>query len=177
MKKWQEFEDTGKTTCKIHGEHGDWAIYPDGEGHKRCQCRACNRDSVKAWNKRNPECQSRYANSRIGIVNRSLSGARKRARDKNLPFDIDSFWMSSMLDAQDDKCAYSGLPFDWETPIGEKRYRLVSIDQRIPGVGYTRDNAVLVCWGVNLMKQDIPLDEFAHLCSAVAEHLALIMKL
>ncbi len=44
----------------------------------------------------------------------------------------------------------------------------VSIERIDSGIGYTRENTILVCNAVNRMKSDFSLQEFYDLCSDVA---------
>lgn len=46
----------------------------------------------------------------------------------------------------------------------------LSIDRIDSSKGYTRDNVVLVCSSINVMKNSHSIDEFINLCRSVVEH-------
>jgi len=69
----------------------------------------------------------------------------------------------TLWDKQAGLCAYSGRPMTY-TREGKRRYQRnktnVSIDRVDSGLGYTRDNIVLCCGVVNMMKTDMTKEEF-----------------
>ena len=170
------FAETGKAECSVHGEHSEWAPY---RGHKITKgklyewnslgCRKCDRERQVSWNNTHPGYQDRYRYTRDGTISRALAQAKARARRRSILFDLDAEWVESAIAKQGDSCAYSGIRFDWSgRPKEGKRYRVISIDQRVPGRGYTRANSSLVCWGVNVMKYDMSLPVFRNFCKAIA---------
>ncbi len=50
----------------------------------------------------------------------------------------------------------------------DKDFNKVSPDRVDPSKGYTEDNVVLCCWGINRMKLNIPYDEFIILCTLIS---------
>ena len=66
-------------------------------------------------------------------------------------------------EAQNKVCAFSGLPISF----GKE----ASVDRIDSSLGYTKDNIQIVHKRLNLMKQDIPNDEFIEWCIAVAKNL------
>lgn len=168
------FLGTGQMTCSIHGIHNDWAIRDRREKRRNgfvyqiLSCKRCERAHAITYNHKNPGYQNDYRFTRDGTISRILSQARNRAKKKHLPFELDCDWVEEQVEKQDNKCAYSGLGFDWgRIREKQKRYLLPSIDQRQAGVGYTKDNGVLVCAIVNRMKWTIPLEQFIDFCYAV----------
>lgn len=65
--------------------------------------------------------------------------------------------------AQSGLCALSGLAMSLE----ENTHHVVSLDQKLPGLGYAPDNLQLVSWAVNRAKGDLSTDEFIEMCRAV----------
>lgn len=78
----------------------------------------------------------------------SISSAKSRANKKGLPFNLDIDWF---MDEYARGCAMTGLPLD---PNGSKTPWTVHIDRKIPELGYTKDNARLVCACYNLAKKN-----------------------
>lgn len=46
----------------------------------------------------------------------------------------------------------------------------VSIDQKIPGKGYTIDNIQLVCMAVNQLKSDFEMDTILYICKQIVNN-------
>lgn len=77
----------------------------------------------------------------------SIKSARKRALEKNLPFDLTAEW----YDAEFEKgCAVTGLPLE---PNGSKTAYTAHVDKKIPKLGYLMSNCRLVCATFNLAKK------------------------
>ena len=77
--------------------------------------------------------------------------------------------------AQRGICALSGrlmLP----EKVGEGGLRAPSLDRIDSQVGYRPGNMQWVCWGINLMKQDLQTDEFLRACFDVTNHVMSLRK-
>ena len=72
-----------------------------------------------------------------------------------------------MWKKQHGMCAYSFIQMRLEpnTPYS------VSVERINSSIGYTKENTVLVCNGVNRMKTDLDPELFFEFCSAIAHHL------
>lgn len=89
--------------------------------------------------------------------------ARFRVHLLNLQ-DVIDLWVK-----QKGLCALSGLPMK----IGlhnKGSLRVPSIDRIDSGIGYEVGNVQLLCWGVNLMKQDLTVKDFRFYCRKIAAH-------
>jgi hypothetical protein len=90
-------------------------------------------------------------------MSKLLSSARKRAKDKQLEFDLDSEWLKPKLNLM--KCEATGVDL-----MLEKRENVChapfrpSIDRIDNSRGYTKDNCRVVCVIFNKAKSDC-LDE------------------
>jgi hypothetical protein len=74
------------------------------------------------------------------------NNARQRAKKKNLEFTITKEWvLAGIVDC----CEVTGIPFDFGSPSF-----CLSIDRKDSSIGYTTDNAQLVCWIYNNAKGD-----------------------
>jgi hypothetical protein len=108
-----------------------------------------NHKNNKSWN----DTFERWFNRKV------FQKARSRARQDKLLFTLTLDGLEKMWEAQNGKCAVDNLPMVW----GEDHIRKVSIDQIIPGNGYTLENTWLMCQGYNFMKHDFSLHEFLKL--------------
>lgn len=88
-----------------------------------------------------------------------------RRRD-HLTVDI----LLAQLEAQNYKCALSGVPLTCNLQKGIKFQTNASIDRIIAGGPYTADNIQIVCRALNHWRADTPIDNFVGWCRAVVEH-------
>lgn len=100
-------------------------------------CKVCRNADARDWNTaRRTSTKSRSS--------KLLAAARKRAKDRNLPFDLDHDWLLVRLERG--MCEATGLSFDlaasreWNTP---------SLDRIDSALGYTKANTRLVLFAVN----------------------------
>ena len=95
---------------------------------------------------------------------RARVDAAQRIRKHKLPdtllseSDLLSKWAP-----QGGKCAISGLPLSTET----NSPWIISLDQILPGAGYSCDNVQLVAWAANRAKGGLSSEDFLVLCKAV----------
>ena len=172
-----KFLETKKATCKHHGTHGEWRFIErkskTAKGRKytyrTVECRKCARERTKKYNSNNPDNQDNYRFSYDGCLVRVIAQARIRSKRKSLPFNIDVDWLKKALLKQENKCFYSGLEFDFSRPEseGKNRFYIPSIDQKIPGLGYSVENSVVVCSVVNMMKNELHLNDFINICHRI----------
>ena len=105
-------------------------------------CKSCEQLSMKA----------RYTNNPIPQM---LSNAKIRAREKNIPFEIDSSYLKEIF-PKDNICPVLKVKFQYgyasKTKIN-KSYA-PSLDRIIPSKGYVRGNCIIVSDIVNRIKQD-----------------------
>jgi hypothetical protein len=95
---------------------------------------------------------NRYNNNPIPQM---LSNAKIRAKNKNIPFEIDSFYLKEIF-PKDNMCPVLKVKFEYgytsKTKIN-KSYA-PSLDRIIPSKGYVRGNCIIVSDIVNRIKQD-----------------------
>lgn len=87
-----------------------------------------------------------------------LRGARKRAIDNVLPFDLTREWMEAELAfALENGCPYLGVPIYLDVgprSRDPRSWNSPSVDRFYPEAGYTQDNCLIVSLKANTMKQD-----------------------
>jgi hypothetical protein len=62
-------------------------------------------------------------------------------------------------------CSYTGLSLTWDDPD-----LAPSLDRIDNAHGHSADNVVLSCRRVNLMRGNLPVEEFLRLCRLVSEN-------
>jgi len=83
--------------------------------------------------------------------------ARKRARDKNVPFDL---VLSDIVIP--DLCPVFNKPFEYGTPFA------ASIDRINPSLGYTKDNIQIISYKANTMKNNASSKELKEFASWIS---------
>lgn len=104
----------------------------------------------------------------------ALDNARRRATQKRLPIDIDIAFVLALWDRQQGRCALSGRTLLCDAGgeggtlrAGESLRDSPSLDQIVPGAGYTAENVQLVTTQCNLAKSTLSSSEFEDLCEQV----------
>lgn len=105
-----------------------------------------------------------------------VSEAKSRSAGK--PFDLDAEWVCDRFTDLAGCCELCGrdmtvIKQDYrEGREGHRSFMRnptnLSLDQRVPGAGYTKENVQLVNLQCNLAKLDLPQSEFLEMCRAVA---------
>ena len=97
--------------------------------------------------------QIKYYSSKHGHTNMFFNGAKRRAKKKNLPFDLTHEYLISIAH---DVCPVFGVPFNWG--ISGKGYGIPksdnapSLDRGIPELGYIKGNVVFISRLANNIK-------------------------
>jgi hypothetical protein len=80
-----------------------------------------------------------------------LSKIKNRAKNQNIPFDLDLEFLTSIAT---DECPVFKTPFTWGHGKGRHPYR-PSLDKVVPELGYVKYNVVFISYKANAIKQDI----------------------
>lgn len=96
-----------------------------------------------------------------------LSDARKRAKKKNLEFDL----VIEDLTVPD-FCPILGIPLF--VAGGKRTDNSPSLDRVNNSKGYTRDNVLVISFRANALKNDATLDELKSIVKYMEEHLGLV---
>lgn len=96
--------------------------------------------------------------SKVGrALSAAIKGAKKRAQAKSVPFDLDLEWALEQAEAQNLRCALTGIPFYFEIDTRSKRGHMPfapSLDRIKAGQGYTKANVRIVIYAINVMLFD-----------------------
>ncbi len=103
------------------------------------------------------------------ILTHRLKGAKHRANQNNIVFDLTMDDLRSLWNKQQGLCAISKIPMTYKFDSG-RIFTNVSIDQINPHLGYTKENIQLVCMAVNQMKSDMSLEELYMFCEAILKN-------
>ena len=128
------------------------------------------------------ECSARRARESgktlAGFFRKKLGGIRGRCKSRGLDYNLDLLFVLEMYDRQGGKCFYSGIQFVFDFAKKEHRYMTArdwssgkyspSIDRIDDSRGYTRDNVVLACYVINIMRNTQTQDEFINHCQLIS---------
>lgn len=93
-------------------------------------------------------------------VNKMVAGARYRAIERGMDFDLTPQDIVEMWAEQDGKCYWFKVPMMWVEEVGPRNPMIPTIDRTDNRRGYTRSNCVLACWGANAAKGTCELDDW-----------------
>lgn len=106
-----------------------------------CQKAKCRKDE---WDRRKLNPHDR--------CKKLLAGAKNRAKDKSVPFNIDCDYLEGLWELQESRCAVTSIPFNltYSEKLREPRFDSPSLDRIVPELGYVRGNVRLVIYQVNV---------------------------
>lgn len=148
------------------------------EASKRCsKCRQvlpveqfykkkCHRDGMRSECK---QCSIKYLmeNPITKQTGQMVASARRRAKKKNLPFDINHDYIRSIVPSH---CPIFGMPLEWSTQRGNGNIALPnspSLDRIDPSKGYIKGNIWIISHRANQIKSDASHDELKRVTEAV----------
>lgn len=107
------------------------------------------------------------------IISELVSSARKRAAQKRLPFEINTYTIRELNTRQNGRCAISNIPLNW-IPSSRLEGQIcpfdrASIDRINPKLGYTKGNIQLVIDMANRAKGSHTIKEVVVFCKSVAK--------
>jgi hypothetical protein len=129
----------------------------------RSSCKKCDAQYRREWQKNGgAEYMRIYAKANpVKVITSSLvRGAKARAKDKNLPFDIDLDYVRSMVGENAElasHCPVFGIPLDWSCIRNNGNKALPnspSIDRIDPERGYIKGNIKIISFRANQIKSD-----------------------
>jgi hypothetical protein len=92
-----------------------------------------------------------YKKTKRGHLSSYLSDSKQRAKEKNLPFDLDLKYLESITT---DACPIFKTPFDWGRDSKGQGNERPSLDRIIPELGYVKGNVAFISMWANSIKQD-----------------------
>lgn len=96
-------------------------------------------------------------------------GIRERSASSGMPLDRDIFTVKALAEwlRRQQSCECCGIQFSPKGGVGTNRRvnALPSIDQLVPGAGYTAGNVALICWRCNNLKRDATAGELERIAA------------
>lgn len=144
----------------------------------RSSCKKCDAQWRKQWYKDGgAKKQQLYkkANPVRRITSSLVDGARRRAKDKSLPFEIDLDYVRSMVGENAEfasHCPVFGIALDWSCMRDNGRKPLFnspSMDRIDPERGYVKNNIWIISFKANVIKSDASHEELKLVTKAVGK--------
>jgi len=127
------------------------------------------KEMQKKYNKENPV---------LVMTNNMAMHARRRAKNKNIPFDIDLDYIRSMVGENAERashCPVLGTLLDWSLQRGNGGNPVPnspSLDRIDPSKGYVKGNVWVISYRANAIKNDATHEELKRVTAAVGIALA-----
>jgi len=106
------------------------------------------------------------------MFQKALRAANRRAVKKHLPFELSLDDIIHQFIAQDGRCFYSGLNMNISKNSKEilhDPYKM-TLDCKMPGFGYKKENIVWCIYCVNSFKQKMEKEELINICKNIVKH-------
>lgn len=108
-----------------------------------CHCKTCQfKNKIK------------YRSTKHGFLTKALYSAKTRAKNKNVPIDLDFEYIKSIAT---DMCPIFNVPliyFGTTKGSGNTQKNTASLDRIIPELGYVKDNVVFISHWANTIKSN-----------------------
>lgn len=92
-----------------------------------------------------------YKKTKRGHLSSYLSDSKQRAKEKNIPFDLDLEYLESITT---EECPIFKTPFDWGRDNKGQGNERPSLDRIVPELGYVKGNVAFISMWANSIKQD-----------------------
>lgn len=138
-------------------------------------CKTCNARRAREWRKARPNYRGtgrlkavpKEDRVLMSAIRQRLVDARTRCKKfgKNAP-TVTDLELYQLFLFQGRACALTGalLNLEKEHPL------CLSLDQKDPALGYTKDNVQWLAWAVNRAKGDLSMVDFYGMCQAVLDY-------
>lgn len=121
-------------------------------------CKKCSKTVKKRSYLKSRPYKLKYLATKEGHLKNLLQKIKHRNKN-NIPSNLTIEFLLNLYDKQEGKCSISGV--DLTTISGKGRvFTNISVDRIDSSKGYTEDNIQLVCFIINLMKQELSQESF-----------------
>lgn len=153
------------SSCKEEKDITDFCKDNSSKDKLSYLCKSCRLLHGKKYRSENGakyyHDQQTYRSTPEGFVTQTVHNCKTRAKKKGFVCDITRKDIFNLLNAQNMKCAVTGLTMTFTSDTRKKANPFkCSVDRVNSDKGYTLDNIRLVCWAVNQMKADRTDEEF-----------------
>ncbi len=129
---------------------------PNNPDDRRIWCRTCIAQYISE-KKRDP----------IGArVKQWMSSASIRSKKRGLDFELDAGYLRTLAESTN-RCPYCPKSISYEYAEADRGNDTPTLDRIRPGLGYTKQNVTICCWGCNNLKSDTPGARLLELGEAV----------
>ncbi len=104
------------------------------------------------------------------ILNTRYKSSEKRAKELNVEFNITRKDLLEIYNKQRGLCHYSGVLMKLVTKGRDTTPEILSIDRINSSKGYTKDNIVLCCSEINMIKRKMNVKDFLILCECISKN-------
>lgn len=135
-----------------------------GKGIASHVCRPCDKLRIAKDKNNILTVFSRYC-SRI------ITSLKNRAKEVNVPFNLNGEYLYKLWQEQDSKCYYTGEQMNPMAKVENKTQGhpdFPSIDRLIPASGYIEGNVRWCKLKVNIMKNNLSKDQFIDRCKLIS---------
>jgi len=108
------------------------------------------------------EVSKKYRSTLRGHVATLLAKAKRRAKDDNLPYDLDLDYVMEIVRTH---CPVFNLELSWQTKSGYRTDSAPSLDKIKPELGYVKGNVAWVSWKANRIKNNGTAEEHRQIAS------------
>ena len=118
----------------------------------------------------------RWVTTGVGDISGTLmTYLRRKAKERNLPFEVTADQLWDLYNTQKGLCALSGIPITLTTIINkqhnlDKSLMSASLDRIDNSKGYIIDNVQWIHKILNAMRRQYSIEEYIHWCTLVANH-------
>lgn len=161
--KWTAINENNKKDCSICKEFKPLSEFREIEKNKY---------SYKKYNSFCNLCDAKrtsvYKNQKIltieGKVSFLFSNIVRRVKEKKRELDFDKDYLVDLYNKQKGLCYYTGefMSLGNHNHIKDLygiNFHTISVDRIDSKIGYTKENTVLCCWGINNMKQQLTVEQ------------------
>lgn len=142
---------------KKHGYRGGTA------GAYRLDCKPCVAAKAREYRKTYVPKGRKVRKDVDRVLYSAVQAKVTDARQRNSVGCVTADFMYDLYHKQNGICAVSGLAMS--TTKGD--VGILSIDQKVPGLGYSEDNVQWVRWDVNRAKGELSMEQLVELCRAI----------
>lgn len=154
---------TSSTGILIKDEYGYKITTPKKEYY----CEHCGDTNPENFGTAKNICKKCYADltrTNYDLADRLYSRSSKRARSAKLKFDLTKEYIEEILQKQNYKCYYTGIPFG-DNFNNKDNYP--TIDRIDSTKGYIKGNICICTYIVNGMKSNLAIDQFKDIVTKI----------
>ena len=164
--KWNHINSTGKMKCcrckNIHSLNDFREIKRGKYEYKKYNsfCNFCDAKRTAVY--KNKKIQT--IGGKAGFLFNNIS---RRSKEKGWEIEFNREYIEELYNKQNGRCFYTDEPMNLGYHRDKKdlyslNFHNISVDRIDSQKGYTMENTVLCCWGINNMKQQLSVDELLY---------------